>query len=87
MVNFRVIYHYSPGWTVPFECHSLRLVYLHRYKTGFPVAVASRSKPCTVFASLNAGIAGSNPTQCMDVCVRDYSVCVVMCVGSGLATG
>jgi hypothetical protein len=31
---------------------------------------------------------GSNPTQGMDVwrvCV--YSVCVVLCVGSGLATG
>jgi hypothetical protein len=36
----------------------------------------------TVFARWNAVIVGSNPTQGMDVCV-----CVVLCVGSGLATG
>jgi hypothetical protein len=34
-----------------------------------------------------AGIVGSNPTQGMDVCVRLFCVCAVMCVGSGLATG
>jgi hypothetical protein len=27
-----------------------------------------------------------DPTQGMDVCVCIYSVCVVLCVGSGLAT-
>jgi hypothetical protein len=33
-------------------------------------------------------LAGSNPTQGMDVCiVCIYCVCVVLCVGSGLATG
>jgi hypothetical protein len=26
----------------------------------------------------------SNPTQSMDVCVRLFCVCVVLCVGSGL---
>jgi hypothetical protein len=30
---------------------------------------------------------GSNPTQGMDVCVCLFCVCVVLCVGSGLATG
>jgi hypothetical protein len=40
-----------------------------------------------VFAHSNAGIGGSNPTQGMDVCVRLFSICVVLCVGSGLATG
>jgi hypothetical protein len=34
---------------------------------------------------------GSNPTQGMDVCVcvcmRLFCVCVVLCVGSGLAEG
>jgi hypothetical protein len=30
---------------------------------------------------------GSNPTQSMDVSVRLFCVCVVLCVGSGIATG
>jgi hypothetical protein len=34
-----------------------------------------------------AGIVGSNPTQGIDVCVRLFCVCVVLCVGSGLTTG
>jgi hypothetical protein len=29
----------------------------------------------------------SNPTQGMDVCLRLFCVYVVLCVGSGLATG
>jgi hypothetical protein len=41
----------------------------------------------TVFAHSNSGIMGSNPTQAMNVCVRLFCVCVVLCVGSGLATG
>jgi hypothetical protein len=32
-----------------------------------PVTVAERSKAYTVFARSEAGIVGSNPTQCMDV--------------------
>jgi hypothetical protein len=43
--------------------------------------------PVTDIARLNAVIGGSNPTQGMDVCVCVFSVCVVLCVGSGLATG
>jgi hypothetical protein len=35
----------------------------------------------------NAGIVRSNPTRDMDVCVRLFSVCVVLLVGSGLETG
>jgi hypothetical protein len=30
---------------------------------------------------------GLNPTRGMDVCVRLFCVCVVLCVGSGLTTG
>jgi hypothetical protein len=41
----------------------------------------------TLFARSNFWIVGSNPTQGMDVCVRLFCVCVVLCVGSGLATG
>jgi hypothetical protein len=35
----------------------------------------------------NTGVRGSNPTRGMDVCVRLFSVFVVLCVGSVLATG
>jgi hypothetical protein len=52
-----------------------------------PITVASRSKACTVFARSNAGIVGSNPTQDMDLCVRLFCFCVVLCVGTCLATG
>jgi hypothetical protein len=50
-----------------------------------PVTVAARSKAWNVFARLNTGIVGSNPARGMDVCV--YSVFVLSCVSSGLATG
>jgi hypothetical protein len=46
--------------------------------------VAARSKARTVFVRSNAGIVGPNPTQGMNVCVRLFCVCVVLCVGSGL---
>jgi hypothetical protein len=41
----------------------------------------------TVFARLNAVIVGSNPIQGMDICMRLFCVCVVLLVGTGLATG
>jgi hypothetical protein len=52
-----------------------------------PITVAARSKAWTVFARSNTGIMGSNPTQAMDVCMRLFCVCDVLCEGSGLATG
>jgi hypothetical protein len=58
------------------------------YHARMPITVAARSKAWTVFACSNAGIVSSNPTQrhgCM--CVRLFCVCIVLCVGSGLATG
>jgi hypothetical protein len=48
-----------------------------------PITVAALSKAWNVFARSNAGIAGSNPTQGMDVCLCLFCVCV----GSGLSTG
>jgi hypothetical protein len=33
------------------------------------------------------GGGGSNPTRSMDVRVRLFCVCAVLCAGSGLATG
>jgi hypothetical protein len=47
-----------------------------------PITVAARSKAWTVFARSNTGIVGSNPIWGIDV-----SVYVVLCAGSGLATG
>jgi hypothetical protein len=52
-----------------------------------PITVAPRSKAWTVFTRSNAGIVGSNPTQDVVVCVRLFFVCVLLCVGSGLAAG
>jgi hypothetical protein len=42
-------------------------------------------KAWNVFSRLNTGIVSSNPARGIDVCV--YSVFVLSCVGSGLATG
>jgi hypothetical protein len=52
-----------------------------------PITAAVSSKAWTVFARSNTGIVGSNPTLCTDVFVRLFRLCVVLCVGSGLATG
>jgi hypothetical protein len=48
---------------------------------------AGRSNAWTVFVRFNTGVVASNPTRGMDVCVRLFGFCVVLCVGSGLATG
>jgi hypothetical protein len=52
-----------------------------------PITVAAQSKAWTVISRSKTGITGSNPTWGMDVCVRLYFVCVVLCAGRGLATG
>jgi hypothetical protein len=54
---------------------------------SLPITVASWFKTSTVFARSNIGIVDSNPTLGMDVCVRLFCVCAVLCAGSGLATG
>jgi hypothetical protein len=50
-----------------------------------PIRVAARSKAWIVFARSNAGIVISHPTWGMDVYVRLFCVCVVLCVGRRLA--
>jgi hypothetical protein len=50
-----------------------------------PITVAARSEAWNVFSHSNAGIVGSNPIQGIDVCV--YSMFVLPCVGTGLASG
>jgi hypothetical protein len=47
---------------------------------GWPVSMAARSKARTVFGRSNIGIAGSNHSQGMDVCLC-FSVFVLSCVG------
>jgi hypothetical protein len=59
----------------------------HWYDTEIRNKPGPGFKAWIVFASWNTGILVSNPTQSMDVCVRLFCVCVVMCVGSGLVTG
>jgi hypothetical protein len=41
----------------------------------------------TVFSSSNAGIMSSSPTRVMDVYVRLFCVCVILCGGRGSVTG
>jgi hypothetical protein len=52
-----------------------------------PITVAARSKALTDFTRSNTGVVGPNPNRGMDFCVRLLCVCVVLCVGSGPATG
>jgi hypothetical protein len=35
----------------------------------------------------NTRVVGSNSTRGVDICVRLFCVCVVLCIGRGLATG
>jgi hypothetical protein len=49
--------------------------------------MAALSKAESVFARSNTGIVGSNLNRGMDICERLFRVCVVLCVGCGLATG
>jgi hypothetical protein len=53
------------------------------------MTVAVRCNAWTAFARPDVGIVGSNPTQVIDVCIMCvlFCVCVVLCVGKGLATG
>jgi hypothetical protein len=52
-----------------------------------PITVAARSKAWTVFSRSNTGIVGSYPTWDMDVRVRLFYVCAVLCADSGFETG
>jgi hypothetical protein len=58
-----------------------------RVSIQLPITVATLSKAWNVFPRSNTGIVDSNPTKSTDVCLPLVCVCVVLCVGSGLATG
>jgi hypothetical protein len=47
----------------------------------------ARSQARTIVSRSNIGVVGSNHTRGIDVCVRLFCVCAVLCVGSGLAIG
>jgi hypothetical protein len=57
------------------------------YDYLMPIIVAARSQAWTIFAHSNTGVVGSNSTRGMNICVHVFCVCVVLCAGSGLATG
>jgi hypothetical protein len=59
-------------------CSSLRVCSMN--KRHLPITIYAPSEAWTVFARSKTGIVGSNPTRGMDICV-------VLCVGSGVATG
>jgi hypothetical protein len=86
------IFGWVEGESLSTNQHTLTLamswmfVLVLRYLTK-PITVAAWSKAWTVFACSNPGIVGLKATRGMDVCVRLFYVCVVLCVGSGLATG
>jgi hypothetical protein len=77
MINLAVAFKYE-------EKNRLHLFTIHILRK---IIMAARSKAWTVSAPSNAGIVGSNPARGMDVCVRIFCACVVLCVGSSLATG
>jgi hypothetical protein len=51
-----------------------------------PVTVAEQSKACTVFVRSEAGIVGSIPQKAWTFVMCLFCVCVVLCLGRGLAT-
>jgi hypothetical protein len=65
----------GPNIKKPYKINIYRLVETYWQ----PVTGAARSKAWNVFARLNTGIMGSNPARGMDVCLRLFCVCVVLC--------
>jgi hypothetical protein len=49
------------------------------YRCGWPITVAARSKARSVFDRSNTGVVNSNLTRGMDVCLRLFCVCDVLC--------
>jgi uncharacterized membrane protein len=73
----------------PYYCYypSLRYKNSHLQCLLKLITVAAEFIAWTFFVRSNAAIVGSNPTQGIGVYVRIFWVCVVLCVGRGLATG
>jgi hypothetical protein len=60
--------------------HNLKIM---RFKSNAVLTTVMIIAGLTVFDCSNTGVVGSNPTRGMDVCLRLFCVCVVLCVGSG----
>jgi Zn-dependent membrane protease YugP len=58
-----------------FVCSLSRLLFSAVFLLTLPVSMAARSRACTVFGRSNIGIAGSNPTRGMDVCLCFSVLC------------
>jgi hypothetical protein len=69
---------------VPIHVKSNNIVYSN-YR-DIPVTVAERSKACTIFYRLEAGIVCWNPAQGMNVWYVFICFYVLLCLGRGLAT-
>jgi hypothetical protein len=69
------------------RCYAPQRLFIQSVRWFAPIIVAARSKAWTVFAPSNAKIVGSIPTPGIYVCLRLIRICVVLFVGSGLATG
>jgi hypothetical protein len=82
------------SWVCPAQFRAIGIWSFVGYIFGFyseqvlfwTITVAARSKAWTIIACSNTGIVISNSTRGMDVWVRLFCVCVILCVGSGLAT-
>jgi hypothetical protein len=71
-------------WTFAFCYQRVSWLLIRVLGSRVPITDAAPSKAWTVFALSNTGIMGSNPSQDMDVCLRLFCVCVVLCIGSFL---
>jgi hypothetical protein len=60
------------------HCYTITIV-LSIYTRGMPVTMAAWSKAWNVFARSNTGTVSSNLARGMDVCMRLFCVCVVLC--------
>jgi hypothetical protein len=67
--------------------YTIKVAFRMLYWMKLPIPVTSHSKAWTFFARSNARIVGSSPSRGMDICLRLTCVCVVLFVGSCLATG
>jgi hypothetical protein len=71
---------------VPVETLFWNVLYVCLYPFWVSIPVAARSKAWAVFARSDRGIVGSNHTRGIDVSVRLFCACAVLCAGSGLPT-
>jgi hypothetical protein len=77
---------YSWSFSVPPGTYQNSNMKIGHVSIRMLITVAARRKTWTVFSRSNTGFVGSAPTRGMNICVRSFTICVISCVGSGLAT-